>query len=180
MNGHFSPSPRPAKKCTVFGIYARGKTDKLERMKSFILFSTLSAVGLTALSLLHAQEHPGDTPKGNGAVIPPGKEERGLKIFTEKGCYSCHSAGATKLPEVEVGPRLVIELGGDLHAARTQDDFARAIMNPNHVVAEDYRIAMMRLGDHVKAENSPMPEFIDTLTLADLIHLTTFLDSLSD
>lgn len=149
-------------------------------MKRFHLFSTLSAVGLAALTLLHAQEPSGDTPQANAAVVPRGKEERGLKIFTEKGCYSCHSAGATKLPEVEAGPRLVIELGGDLHASWTRDDYARAIMNPNHVVAEDYRIAMMRLGDHFKAENSPMPEFTDTLTVSDLIHLTTFLDSLSD
>lgn len=149
-------------------------------MKRFHLFFALSAVGLAAFSLLHAQDTPGDAPQTDKSVVPPGKEERGLKIFTEKGCYSCHSAGATKLPEVEAGPRLVIELGGDVHASWTRDDYARAIMNPNHVVAEDYRIAMMRLGDHFKAENSPMPEFIDTLTVSDLIHLTTFLDNLSD
>ena len=178
MKAPFS-SPRP-KNARSSAFTPFPKTDTLVEMKRFHLFFALSALGLAALSLLHAQEPPGDTPKGNAAVIPPGKEERGLKIFTEKGCYSCHSAGTTTLPEVEPGPRLVIELGGALHAAWTRDDFARAILNPNHVVAEDYRIAMMRLGDHVKAENSPMPEFIDTLTLADLIHLTTFLDSLPD
>jgi hypothetical protein len=145
-------------------------------MKRSLLFCSLAPLGLIAITFLNAQD-PSPEEK---SVVPPGQEERGLKIFTEKGCYSCHSAGATKLPEVEAGPRLVIELGGDLHAAWTRDDFARAILNPNHVVAEDYRIAMIRLGDHVKAENSPMPEFIDSLTVSDLIHLTTFLDSLSD
>jgi len=149
-------------------------------MKRFHLFSALTALGLVAVTFLNAQGNPRDSPQEDKSVVPPGKEERGLSIFTNKGCYSCHSAGTTKLPEVEPGPRLVIELGGDVHAAWTRDDYARAIMNPNHVVAEDYRIAMMRLGDHFKAENSPMPEFVDSLTVSDLIHLTTFLDSLSD
>lgn len=120
-----------------------------------------------------------DAPE-KGAIVPPGKEERGLTLFVEKGCYQCHSAGATKLPEVDLAPRLVIELAGDLHTAWTRDDFAKAIMNPNHVVAEDYRVAMMRVGDNFKAENSPMPEFVDLLKVSDLIHLTTFLDSLTD
>ncbi len=120
-----------------------------------------------------------DAPE-KGAVVPEGKAERGLTLFVEKGCYQCHSAGATKLPEVDLAPRLVIELAGDLHNGWTRDDFAKAIMNPNHVVAEDYRVAMIRLGDHFKAENSPMPEFVDLLKVSDLIHLTTFLDSLSD
>jgi hypothetical protein len=149
-------------------------------MKRFHLFSALAALGLVAFTFLDAQDNPQGTPRDNAPVVPPGKEERGLSIFTNKGCYSCHSAGTTKLPEVDPGPRLVIELGGDVHAAWTRDDYARAIMNPKHVVAEDYRIAMMRLGDHFKAENSPMPEFVDSLTVSDLIHLTTFLDSLSD
>lgn len=115
---------------------------------------------------------------GPSPVLPPGKPERGLSLFVEKGCHQCHSAGATKLPAVELAPRLVIELGGDLHAAWTRDDFARAIMNPQHLVSEDYRIAMMRLGDHFKAENSPMPEFSDLLRVSELVHLAAFLEGL--
>ncbi len=149
-------------------------------MKSLPYFAPLAALGLTAFALLNAQEPFAETSRNDNSVIPPGQAKRGLAVFTEKGCYSCHSAGTTKLPEVEPGPRLIIELGGELHAAWTRDDYARAIMSPNHVVAEEYRIAMKRLGDHVKAENSPMPEFIDTLTVTDLIHLTTFLDSLTE
>ncbi len=113
-------------------------------------------------------------------VLPPGKPEAGAKLFVEKGCHQCHSAGATKLPPVDLAPRLVIELGGDLHAKWTRDDYARAILAPNHVVSEDYRIAMMRLGDNFKAENSPMPDFADLLRVSDLVHLAAFLDSLTE
>jgi hypothetical protein len=118
-------------------------------------------------------------PEAASLVLPPGKPELGLSLFIEKGCHQCHSAGTTKLPEVDLAPRLVIELGGDLHAAWTRDDFARAILNPRHLVAEDYRVAMMRLGDNFKAENSPMPEYADLLRASDLIHLAAFLDSLN-
>ena len=141
-------------------------------MKTFIPLLSLALISLTT-SLI------ADTPGDQQTVVPPGEALLGKDLFTGKGCYQCHSAGSTKLPEVKLEPRLVIELGGELHSTWTRDDYAKAIMNPQHVVAEDYRIAMMRVGDHVKAENSPMPEFIDLLTLSDLIHLTTFLDSLT-
>jgi hypothetical protein len=113
-------------------------------------------------------------------VLPVGKPEIGAKLFVEKGCHQCHSAGTTKLPPVELAPRLVIELGGAGHAKWSRDDYARAIMNPNHLVSEDYHIAMMRLGDHFKAENSPMPDFVDLLRVSDLVHLAAFLDSLNE
>ncbi|HQZ30161.1 MAG: c-type cytochrome [Verrucomicrobiales bacterium] len=128
-----------------------------------------------SFSLLQSQN---TTEKGT--VIPPGTATKGKSLFVEKGCYQCHSAGATKLPAVELEPRLVIELGGDLHANWTRDDYAKSVMNPNHLVSEDYKIAMIRLGDHFKAENSPMPQFTEVLTVADLIDLTTFLDELTD
>lgn len=121
-----------------------------------------------------------DPAAGTPSVFPPGKPELGKSLFLEKGCHQCHSAGATKLPAVELAPRLVIDLGGTIHANWTRDDFARAIMNPNHLVAEEYRVAMMRLGDNFKAENSPMPEFSDILRVTELIHLAAFLDELSE
>lgn len=114
------------------------------------------------------------------SIIPPGKPEIGLGLFVGKGCHQCHSAGSTKLPPVDLAPRLVIELAGDIHEAWTRDDFARAIINPNHAVAEDYRVAMMRVGDNFKAENSQMPDFTEMLSISDLINLTTFLEDLTE
>jgi hypothetical protein len=142
-------------------------------MKTFIPLLSLALISFTTALLA-------DTPADHETVVPPGETLIGKDLFTSKGCYQYHNAGETKLPKVELEPRLVIELGSEAHKAWTRDDYAKAIMNPQHVVAEDYRIAMMRVGDHVKAENSPMPESIDLLTLSDLIHLTTFLDSLTD
>ncbi len=125
---------------------------------------------------MNAQE----SAEGARAVVPTGKADAGQSVFVTKGCHQCHSAGATKLPPVELAPRLVIELGGDVHSKWTRDDYARAIMDPDHLVSEDYKIAMIRLGDHFKAENSPMPTFADVLRVSELIDLVTFLDSLTD
>ena len=121
-----------------------------------------------------------DPAAGAKPVVPAGKADAGQSVFVTKGCHQCHSAGTTKLPPVDLAPRLVIELGGDVHSKWTRDDYARAIMDPNHLVSEDYKIAMIRLGDHFKAENSPMPTFADVLRVNELIDLVTFLDSLTD
>lgn len=135
-----------------------------------VIFALFGAVALIA-------QDPGASPK---SVLPTGKAEAGQVVFVGKGCHQCHSAGATKLPPVDLAPRLVIELGGDVHSKWTRDDYARAIMDPNHLVSEDYKIAMIRLGDHFKAENSPMPTFADVLRVNELIDLVTFLDNLTN
>ncbi len=112
-------------------------------------------------------------------VIPEGKIAAGKTLFVDKGCYQCHSAGEISFPQSELSQDLFIELGADKHKGWSRDTFAKSILNPNHTVSEEYRKVMITLGDKLKAENSPMPGFNDILTVSDLIHLTTFLDSLN-
>lgn len=145
-------------------------------MSSRFWFSAVALLAWGASISTNAQE----AAEGTRTVVPPGKAEAGQVVFVGKGCHQCHSAGATKLPPVDLAQRLVIELGGDVHSSWDRDDYARAIMDPNHLVSEDYKIAMIRLGDHFKAENSPMPTFADVLRVNELIDLVTFLDSLTD
>lgn len=113
-------------------------------------------------------------------IVPAGSENAGKTLFVEKGCYQCHVAGDIKTPASELDDSLLINLGGRDHAGWTRDDFARAIMSPQHTVSEEYRRVMMSLGDNFKAENSPMPGFNDILSVSDLIHLTTFLENLPE
>lgn len=120
-------------------------------------------------------------PKEQKTVVPPGSEAAGKTLFVERGCYQCHTAGDVSFPPTEsLAESLFIELGTQEHRGWSRDDYARAIMNPNHTVSPDYHKIMIILGDKFKAENSPMPGFNDILTVNDLIHLTTFLDSLSN
>jgi len=112
-------------------------------------------------------------------IVPKGDASVGLTTFIDKGCYKCHLTGDVKLPKLEVEPKLSIQLGGNERSNWTRDRFAEAIMNPNHAVAPEYHLAKIISGDKFGAENSPMLDFNDVLTLKDLINLTTFLDSLS-
>lgn len=144
-------------------------------MKRFLPLLSLIAFPFLILSLSDAQD-----PLRKSRIVPAGSETAGKTLFVEKGCYQCHTANEIKLPTAELDDMLLIDLGGDEHNGWTRDDFAKAIMNPNHTVNPDYEKAMMILGDHFKAVNSPMPGFNDILTVSDMIHLTTFLDSLTD
>lgn len=112
-------------------------------------------------------------------VLPLGNPTAGMTLFVDKGCYQCHITDEIETPASKLDINLTIDLGGQEHAGWSRDDFARAIMNPNHTVSDEYRKIMMILGDHLKAENSPMPGFNEMLTVSDLIHLTSFLESLS-
>lgn len=140
-----------------------------------LLCLLLCALTLPFLPGLSQEEKKSARP-----VIPKGRVAAGKTIFVGKGCYQCHSAGDIELPVSKLEETLIIRLGGSKQEAWTRDDYARAILNPNHTVSPDYEKAMMILGDHFKAVNSPMPGYNDILTAADLIHLTTFLTSLSE
>lgn len=144
-------------------------------------YARILALLTTALFLLS----PGDAiaedrSSPSPPVIPEGRVNAGQTLFVEKGCYQCHSAGDIRLPQSDLEETLIIELGGALHAGWSRDDFARAILEPHHTVSPDYEKAMIILGDHFKAVNSPMPGFNDILMASDLIHLTTFLTSLAE
>ncbi len=115
--------------------------------------------------------------------IPLASEERidARKIlFFEKGCYQCYTAGEINLPGSELDETLLIGLRGAKQGTSPQDDFARAILNPQHTVSPDYEKAIMNLGDHFWAVNSPMLGFNNTLTVSNLVHLTTFISSLAE
>lgn len=113
-------------------------------------------------------------------VVPKGISVAGKTLFIEKGCYQCHVAGDLEFPETVLPHTLLIELGSDEQAGWSRDDFARAILAPNHTVNPDYEKAMMALGDNFKAVNSPMPGFNDILTVSDLVHIATFLEELGN
>ncbi len=112
------------------------------------------------------------------SIVPKGDASVGLSTFIDKGCYKCHVVGKTKLPELAVPAKLSIQLGGNEHQSWTRDQFAQAIMNPNHTIAPEYHIAKIVSGDKLGAENSSMLDFNDILKIKDLINLSTFLESI--
>lgn len=109
-------------------------------------------------------------------VFPRGNSAEGRKTFEAKQCFRCHVIDGLKFPEVEAADFERIPLNGDNQEGWTRDDFAAAIMNPDHLVSPDYQKAMIIIGDRLAAENSPMPAFNELLAVKDLIALVTFLE----
>jgi|GEM_PF-3479511 len=157
--------------------YSKGETYSLLRLDHFnfamkIIHISIIAVGtfLILTSLVAGEKALSIVPKGDASV--------GLSTFIDKGCYKCHIVGKTKLPELAIPAKLSIQLGGNEHRSWTRDQFAQAIMNPNHTIAPEYHIAKIVSGDKLGAENSTMLDFNEILKIKDLINLTTFLESI--
>jgi len=140
--------------------------------------STILSALLFGLLWPHSHEAADGQGDGKVPVFPEGSAIAGQTLFIDKGCYQCHHAGDVELPVGEFSELLIIPLGTSEHAAWSRDDHARAIMNPDHTISEEYRKAMTILGERLKAESSPMPNYADLLTVGDLVHLVTFLESL--
>lgn len=108
-------------------------------------------------------------------LFPKGDLAKGETVFMEQKCFACHTLEQRKLPDFDLPAKLKIHLGGSAQELWTRDDYAKAIMNPNHVVAPEYQAIMIRIGDKVGAANSPMPTFNEKVTVQNLIDLATFL-----
>jgi len=126
-------------------------------------------LGSLALAVVHADAEE--------SVFPPGNADRGESLFTDRLCFRCHTVERTKLPEFDIPAKLKLHLGGVNYQAWDRDAYAKAIMDPEHFVAPEYQALMKQASDPSAANESPMPNFNRTLTVADLIDLAAFLES---
>lgn len=132
-------------------------------MKKLALFWLVT---IAAIPLVCAEDN---------AVIPEGVFQRGRQVFEAKECFRCHTVQGAKFPDRGELSVELIDIGPAAHGAWTRDQFGAAIMNPQHMVSPQFQKAMIIVGDKLAAENSPMPNFNDVLTVQDLIHLVSFL-----
>lgn len=112
---------------------------------------------------LHAA---GGVPPGWRFSPPPGDAERGRGLFTRLGCPACHRADGAEGPDARPGPDLTGE--GEHHPAGY---LLESVINPNAVIVEGpgYTSADGR---------SIMPSYADRLTVAELLDLVAYLQSL--
>jgi len=108
-------------------------------------------------------------------IFPPGDSAQGEPVFLETRCYRCHTLESRDLPDFDLPASLKIHLGGDAHALWSRDQFAQAIMDPEHLVAPQYQAALLQVDDPGGAEESPMPSVNHQLTVQQLIDLASFL-----
>jgi putative copper export protein/mono/diheme cytochrome c family protein len=115
---------------------------------------------------LEGLHETGGVPRGWAFRLPPGDARRGRAVFTRLECFRCHRLrGESHPPPSAAGPELT-GIGGHHPAAY----IAESIVNPNAVIVEGpgYTGADGR---------STMPDYRDTLSVADLMDLVAYLET---
>lgn len=100
--------------------------------------------------------------------MPDGDIDRGREAFAALRCNSCHSVDGVDFPAPE---RFHIRLGGESARIHSHGELVSSIINPSHVISARY------LEELRKAKESPMTNFNETMTVAQMIDLVAFLQS---
>lgn len=108
-----------------------------------------------------------------GFVLPPGDLEHGKQVFVDYNCHGCHTIPDMEFPEVEVEAPFVLAIGGEVYRVKNYGELMTAIVNPDHIISGKYK-AMLASADR-KVEISPMPDYQQEMTVAELIDLVEFL-----
>ena len=126
---------------------------------------------LSALILITACD-PKQQPV-RGFVLPEGDVSLGQQVFIDHGCYQCHLLPNIDLPERMANPPITLEIGGQVYQVKNYGELLDAVVNPSHIISTKYKMALDK--EQRKLAQSPMPDFNDELTVAELIDLVAFL-----
>jgi mono/diheme cytochrome c family protein len=115
---------------------------------------------------LHAA---GGVPRGWLFTPPAGDARRGRAVFTRLQCYACHVVGGEDFPApTGAGPELTA-----MGAHHPAGYLAESVLNPNAVIVEG--------PGYIGADGrSTMPDYRDSLTVAQLVDLVAYLRSLQE
>lgn len=133
-------------------------------MKSrFILIPLLGGV---MFALLAGCEH---NPKSSrGFRLPDGDAAKGKEAFLALQCHKCHKVEGVELP---APVSFNLTLGGETVRVRTYGQLVTSIINPSHVISEQYRKEL------AEANVSPMPRYNHVMTVEQMIDLVAFLQA---
>lgn len=108
---------------------------------------------------------------GRGFKFPEGDAARGRAAFIELQCVKCHRVdGVAGLPAPTATPDKVLTLGGEVVRLRTYGDLVTSVIHPSAALSEKYT------DEHGgKARKSPMESFNNTMTVAQMLDIVTFL-----
>jgi len=111
-------------------------------------------------------------PQSRGFSLPDGDADRGLEVFTEFGCPSCHIVpgydGLRDGGEAE----LDLVLGGEVNQQKSYGELVTSVINPSHRLSLNYPLSEISTEDGA----SRMVTVNEALTVADLIDLVAFLE----
>lgn len=138
-------------------------------------FKSLAALLICLTSAMHfsgCAVEPVAAPEFRFPIFR-GNIENGKQTFVTLGCNQCHTVNGVKLPAYQGQMPINFELGGRIWYVKTYADLVTSIINPDHIISEEYRHKFPQL---TQGKTSPMP-FNGNMTVTQLIDLVTFLNS---
>lgn len=139
------------------------------RLTAFFSFRSLS---VSVLLLMLCACSPESQPV-KGFVLPDGDIAQGKQVFTDYNCHGCHTIPDIEFPETDFEAPFVLAIGGEVYRVRDYGELMTAIVNPDHIISGKYK-AMLAGADR-KVQISPMPDYRQEMTVAELIDLVYFL-----
>lgn len=104
-----------------------------------------------------------------------GDIQRGQQAFASLECHQCHVVDGVDLPDYEGTRLFAVNLGGDLIFAKTYGDLVTSIINPDHVISDQY---LGQLPVQARRSMSSSPMYVkEEMTVAQLIDVVAFLNS---
>lgn len=137
---------------------------------SWLLLSVLMATAL----LGGCRTYPDEVGSFRFPILQ-GDINRGQQAFLRLECNQCHVVDGVELPAFS-GPRPVtVELGGDLYFAKTYGDLVTSIINPDHVLSDNY---LDQLPREVRRRTGSSPMYLkEDMLVTELIDIVAFLNS---
>jgi len=107
--------------------------------------------------------------------ILDGDIQEGQDAFVRLECNQCHVVDGVQLPAFS-GPRPVtVELGGEMYFAKTYGDLVTSIINPDHVLSDEY---LDQLPSEVRRRTNSSPMYMkEDMLVTELIDIVAFLNS---
>jgi mono/diheme cytochrome c family protein len=114
----------------------------------------------------------GGVPPGWRFSWPAGDARKGREVYAKLECYQCHEVKGESFPPVAQDPTRRGPALSGMGAHHPAEYFAEAILNPNAVIVT---------GDGYTGPDglSIMPDFRDSLTLAETLDLVAYIRSLT-
>lgn len=134
------------------------------------LVAMAASIGVVAF-LAGCQPPPGSDTASQSVPafrLPAGDAEKGEAAFLKLQCHACHKVEGVDLPPPGSKSPMTVVLGGEVLKVRTYDELVTSIINPPHIVADKYRGLLVE-------GQTPMPQFNDSMTVAQLIDIVAFL-----
>jgi len=103
-----------------------------------------------------------------------GNIAEGQAAFVDLECHQCHTVNGVDLVSYEGESPVTLELGGTIVYAKTYADLVTSIINPDHVVSDEYLSTLPR---DARRGTTTIMAFKDQMTVTQLIDLVMFLNS---